>query len=307
MVFPLNRSVVLGPYEIKGVNLPCRFPVGSLRECFVTLPNRQVTFILKTDGVRLWGALKNFSGEPQHLMPRYDLVACRSSLQWYRVPDRPVVLIPEGRKGRLLDRINVLDMGTLNKVSSLTELLEWLKALKERYATVFAAGLGTCRTHVVRSFPFKHPLPWKQQPRGRMSGPAEEQKVLQEVLKLVELGAVREVDREPYIIPVFGVPKKSGATRLVLDFRKFNSCIQHQPFLPVNRELSLAALRPFKIGSALDLSNAYLQVRLHPRLWRAVGITVLGHFFEYMRLPFGYNNSPHEFLRALWPTVRRIQ
>ena len=91
--------------------------------------------------------------------------------------------------------------------------------------------------------------------------------MLQEVLKLVELGAVREVDREPYIIPVFGVPKKSGATRLVLDFRKFNSCIQHQPFLPVNRELSLAALRPFKIGSALDLSNAYLQVRLHPRLW----------------------------------------
>ena len=124
LVFPLNRSVVLGPYEIKGVNLPCRFPVGSLRECFVTLPNRQVTFILKTDGVRLWGALKNFSGEPQHLMPRYDLVACRSSLQWYRVPDRPVVLIPEGRKGRLLDRINVLDMGTLNKVSSSTEPLE---------------------------------------------------------------------------------------------------------------------------------------------------------------------------------------
>ena len=264
-------------------------------------------FILKTDGVRLWGALKNFSGEPQHLMPRYDLVACRSSLQWYRVPDRPVVLIPEGRKGRLLDRINVLDMGTLNKVSSAPEPLEWLKALKERYATVFAAGLGTCRTHVVRNFPFKHPLPWKQQPRGRMSGPTEEQKVLQEVLKLVELGAVREVDREPYIIPVFGVPKKSGATRLVLDFRKFNSCIQHQPFLPVNRELSLAALHPFKIGSALDLSNAYLQVRLHPRLWRAVGITVLGRFFEYMRLPFGYNNSPHEFLRALWPTVRRIQ
>ena len=70
--------------------------------------------------------------------------------------------------------------------------------------------------------------------------------------------------------------------------------------------MSLAALRPFRIGSALDLSNAYLQVRLAPHLWRAVGLAVAGRFFEYTRLPFGYNNSSHEFLRALWPTVRRV-
>ena len=126
------------------------------------------------------------------------------------------------------------------------------------------------------------------------------------VLNMVKLGAVREVDHEPYVIPAFGVPKKNGSTRLVLDFRKFNSCVQHQPFLLVHCEMSLAALRPFRIGSALDLSNAYLQVRLAPRLWRAVGLAVAGRFFEYMRLPFGYSNSSHEFLRALWPTVRRV-
>ena len=38
-----------------------------------------------------------------------------------------------------------------------------------------------------------------------------------------------------------------------------------------------------------------------------MGITVCGRFFEYMHLPFGYNNSPHEFLQALWPTMRWIQ
>ena len=41
-----------------------------------------------------------------------------------------------------------------------------------------------------------------------MTGPAEEAKVLEEVLKLVKLGAVREVNHEPYVIPAFGVPKK---------------------------------------------------------------------------------------------------
>ena len=60
LFLPLNRSVVLGPYETRRINLPCKFPVGSLREYFVTLPNRQVTFLVKTDGVRVWGALKNF-------------------------------------------------------------------------------------------------------------------------------------------------------------------------------------------------------------------------------------------------------
>ena len=84
--------MVLGPYETRGINLLCRFPVGSLRECFVTLPNRQVTFIVKTDGVRIWGALKNFSAEPQQLMPHYDLLACRATVDWFRIPDKGVVV-----------------------------------------------------------------------------------------------------------------------------------------------------------------------------------------------------------------------
>ena len=156
---------------------------------------------------------------------------------------------------------------------------------------------------MVQSFPWVHPLPWKQQAAPLMSGPSEEDKVLQEVLKLVELGVVREVSHEPYLIPVFGVPKKLGDTRLVLDFWKFNTCVKHQPFLLVNREFALAEVRPFVVGSSLDLANAYFQVRLAPPLWRYMGILVKGHFFEYMQLPFGYNNSPHEFLWALWPTM----
>ena len=264
LFLPLNRSIVLGPYETRGINLPCRFPAGSLHQCFVTLPNRHVTFIMKTDGVRIWGALKNFSADPQQLMPRNDLFACYTSVRWFQVPDHAISLIPECRKGRALCTFAGSNLPSEDSPHGHNQMFRWLFALKEKYAAVFAPGLGTCRTYMVHSFPFKFPLPWKQQPPIRMSGPVGEQKVLEEVLKLVQLGAVQEVDHEPYIIPAFGVPKKMGSTRLVLDFRKFNSCVHHQPFLPVNRELSLAALRPFQIGSALDLSNAYLQIRLHP-------------------------------------------
>ena len=94
--------------------------------------------------------------------------------------------------------------------------------------------------------------------------------------------------------------------RLVLDFWKFNSCIQHHPFVLINLEFSLASAHPYKLGFALDLANAYLQVPLHPSLWLYLGVSTGGQFFEYTRLPFGYHSSPHEFLWALWPTVRHI-
>ena len=180
-------------------------------------------------------------------------------------------------------------------IPPIVPLLPWVAALRSKYTDVFKAGLGTCHTYMVHKFPFRFPLSWKSQPRSPMTGPAEEGKVLEEVLKLVKLGAVREVTHEPYIIPAFGVPKKNGSTRLVLDFQKFNSCVQHQPFLPVHHEMSLASLCPFRIGSSLDLSNAYLQVQLAPCLWKAVVLAVAGRFFEYMRLPFRYSNSLHEF------------
>ena len=201
--------------------------MGSLRECFVTIPNRQVTFIFKTDGVRIWGALKKFSAQPQQLMPRYDLLACRTSVQWFRIPDKGVILIPQGRKGQgfcIFDQLPAVPANVAHVGGSRSE---WLDTLRTQFAGVFADGLGTCRTYIVRCFPFRFPLPWKTQPPCRMSGPAEEEKVLAEVEKLVKLGAVREVLHEPYIIHAFGVPKKNGSTRLVLDFRKFNSCVHH--------------------------------------------------------------------------------
>ena len=65
IMLPLNHSVVLGPHEVRGINLPIKFPSNALQGCLVALPNRKVTLLVKTDGVRIWGALKNYSHEPQ--------------------------------------------------------------------------------------------------------------------------------------------------------------------------------------------------------------------------------------------------
>ena len=34
LAIPFNRSIVLGPYEVRGFNLPCVFLVETIRECF---------------------------------------------------------------------------------------------------------------------------------------------------------------------------------------------------------------------------------------------------------------------------------
>ena len=101
---------------------------------------------------------------------------------------------------------------------------------------------------MISSLPFKFPLPLKQQPRPAISGLPENQAVLQELLKLVRLGAVRETSKEPYVILALGVPKKNGQVRLVLDFWKFNSCVQHQTFLPVNKGILFSWCAPLLCG-----------------------------------------------------------
>ena len=40
-------------------------------------------------------------------MPRYDLLACRTLVQWFHAPDKGILLIPEGCKDsgfRLMDQ-----------------------------------------------------------------------------------------------------------------------------------------------------------------------------------------------------------
>ena len=87
VMIPLNCSIVLGLREVRGINLPLCFPPVALQHLFVALPARSVDFIFKTDGCRIWGVLHNLSTVPQHLSPRFDLLACRTTTTQYSTPD----------------------------------------------------------------------------------------------------------------------------------------------------------------------------------------------------------------------------
>ena len=61
-------------------------------------------------------------------MPRFDLLACRAAVQWFRVLDKGVILIPEGRKGQGFCHI---DSDLLEGVTQLpTAVPSWIMDLK---------------------------------------------------------------------------------------------------------------------------------------------------------------------------------
>ena len=101
VIIPLNRSVVLGPQEVGGINLPLRFSPATLQHIFVALPAHSMDFIVKTNGCRIWGVFCNLSSVPQHLSPRFDLLACRTTTALYSTPDQGPVVIPSRCQGIL--------------------------------------------------------------------------------------------------------------------------------------------------------------------------------------------------------------
>ena len=113
------------------------------------MPNRKVVFFWKTDGRVIWGALRNCSSEPQQVLPRQDLILVRcQGVGGFQVPDRPAMRIPEKRCGREFLKLVQAGGG-----------VSWLNKMKRKYGQVFDETLGTCKTHIVTSIPFKYKVP----------------------------------------------------------------------------------------------------------------------------------------------------
>eukprot|EP00210_Caulerpa_lentillifera_P005398 g5160.t1 len=272
---------------------------GSMLQCHSLDPTRTLTDkdALTNDIKELKAKVEALTTQvPKHMTPKMSLCTVQSNVSYLEFADGELVPI-DVRKTARMPRV----LGSLRTTGSI------VSQILAEFPLLCQSGLGRCIDYEVREIPFKHPLPRQQMPYASASGPSEEAKLLTEIQKLLDLGVLEEVSKEPYLIPVFAIPKKTGDVRLVLDFRKFNACVEFQPFLPVHREHSVAQIRPFVVGSALDLSNAYFQIPLAKKLQRYFGISVSGRFFQYRRLPFGYHNSPCEFLRGLQPVLVRIR
>ena len=90
-------------------------------------------------------------------------------------------MIPDKRKGIHFSMVG--EKG--ERFNKETKEKTWLQRLKKKHEELFFPRLGMCKNYLVRSIPFMHTLPWKQQPPNRLSESIGEEKVLQEVEKVV--------------------------------------------------------------------------------------------------------------------------
>lgn len=123
----------------------------------------------------------------------------------------------------------------------------------------------------------------------------EVKKILQNWLKA---GVIAE-SNSPYASQMVFVRKKSGQIRVCIDFRLLNKKTIKDAFPLPRIEDCLASLKDAKYFCSLDLTQGYLQVKLHEEDRHKTAFRGLGELYEFKRLPFGLCNAPPTFSRLM--------
>lgn len=153
--------------------------------------------------------------------------------------------------------------------------------------------------HAIRTLPDATP---PCRPPYRLS-PAEKEELQRQLTRLLQLGHIRP-SCSPYGAPVLFVKKKTpGEFRMCIDYRGLNAItIKDRYPLPRIDDL-LDRLHGAKYFTALDLTNAYNQIRVREEdIHKTAFRTEFGHF-EYLVLPFGLTGAPATFQRAVTDLV----
>ena len=177
-----------------------------------------------------------------------------------------------------------------------------------RYPQLFRDGVGCFLPEIVEDLPFVSEPDTSRLRQGvfsaRMRTAANQQ-----IEEWVHAGIIRPVAYTPKAVtPILLVPKPhSSDLRLCLDFRLINSCCKQVHSPPIDRHALIADLPRRHIFSTIDISSAFTCIRLASHLQEFFGIQFDGCYYVFTRLPFGYHNSMHFFLRAIQFTLARVR
>lgn len=120
-------------------------------------------------------------------------------------------------------------------------------------------------------------------------------------------GIIKE-STSPYCSRIVPVRKKNGNMRLCVDLRPLNSRVvkQQYPF-PIIEDLFSRMANCFVL-THLDIKESFHAIGIHPDFTKYFSFATPDGQFEYLKLPFGYSESPAEFqkrlLQILKPLVR---
>lgn len=262
---------------------------------------------LKHHESRLWVIVENYLDRPQMVTYKTPLFSIQTEIEYCWVPDkgRHRITIMKGR-GSIQETKQLHVIGEEKMLLTPDQIST--EGLRRVFPNLFAEKIGCCRQFVVTSLGLSSDLPRFCQPQARVSGPQENQELQLAVDNLVREGVVEESRQElPHLIPIFAVKKPNGTTRVVLDFRLFNSCCRLLKYTGVHRLWMLAMVPFFRVGSQLDLRDSFHQIPLHSKVQKSFGFKLHNRYYFYKRLPQGWLNSPGFFVRALELTLKAAE
>lgn len=126
-----------------------------------------------------------------------------------------------------------------------------------------------------------------------------EKAVLRELIEgLLQDGTIRP-SQSPFASPVIMVKKKTGQSRLCVDYRAINKQSVKETYpLPVIEEL-IDRLAGQKFFTSLDCRSGYHQIRLTEESISVTAFVTPEGKYEYLKVPFGLTNAPYVFQRAM--------
>jgi hypothetical protein len=107
-----------------------------------------------------------------------------------------------------------------------------------------------------------------------------------------DIGAMRrltptEFEARVWAFPAFGIPKKNGTIRVVIDFRRLNSQLVRREFPLSMTEEILTSIKGFLYATSLDLNMGYLSIPLNDRAREILTIIMPFGAYECLALPMG--------------------
>ncbi|XP_062715028.1 uncharacterized protein K02A2.6-like [Aedes albopictus] len=117
-----------------------------------------------------------------------------------------------------------------------------------------------------------------------------------ELDRMVQSGILVPVRTSTWASPIVVTPKKDGSIRICLDGKAtLNRFISTEHYQLPSIDDVLASLANFKVFCKIDLTGAYLQVKLSDAAQDLCTINTHRGLFKYTRMPFGISSAPSLF------------
>eukprot|EP01122_Echinamoeba_exundans_P007166 TRINITY_DN213_c0_g1_i6.p2 TRINITY_DN213_c0_g1~~TRINITY_DN213_c0_g1_i6.p2 ORF type:complete len:549 (+),score=20.96 TRINITY_DN213_c0_g1_i6:1731-3377(+) len=132
--------------------------------------------------------------------------------------------------------------------------------------------------------------------------------VTQELQRLVDQGALTEVQARPYLVlPIGVVPKKGGKRRLIHNLRYLNKFLAARKFKYEDISTIAEIVQEGDWMTVLDVQDGFYHISIHPASRWLLGLEWQGRYFVWNVLPMGLSLSPWVFTKITRPILQYLR